>query len=154
MQAAQSRVIAGVEYPSDPKAGLDLGRQVAARAIEHAKQDGSDLKWTGTVPSGAGKWVGTNPINPAAATWKSWSLKTPDEFRPPPPPDHDSAAVLAELAELKSFARTPRTNSISVYWETFGGVRSFQLWTSTPAARCSNTASVRIPRPPHTPSRR
>jgi hypothetical protein len=29
---------------------------------------------------------------------------------------------------LKSFARTPRTNSIAVYWETFGGLRSFQLW--------------------------
>jgi membrane-associated phospholipid phosphatase len=128
MEAAKSRVIAGVEYPSDAEAGLDLGRQVAARAIERAKQDGSDLKWTGTVPSGAGKWQGTNPINPAAATWKSWSLKTPDEFRPPPPPEYDSAATLAELAELKSFARTPRTNSIAVYWETFGGVRSFQLW--------------------------
>ncbi|MBI5263442.1 MAG: phosphatase PAP2 family protein [Bradyrhizobium sp.] len=128
MEAAQSRVIAGVEYPSDVEAGLDLGRQTAARAIEHGKQDGSDLKWTGTVPSGAGKWRGTSPINPAAATWKSWSLKTSDEFRPPPPPDYDSAAVLAELAELKSFARTPRTNSIAVYWETFGGVRSFQLW--------------------------
>ncbi len=76
----------------------------------------------------AGKWQGTNPINPAAATWKPWALKTPDELRPPPPPDHDSAGLLAELAELKSFARTPRTNSIAVYWETFGGVRSFQLW--------------------------
>jgi hypothetical protein len=53
---------------------------------------------------------------------------TPDELRPPPPPDYDSAALMAELAELKSFARTPRTNSIAVYWETFGGVRSFQLW--------------------------
>jgi membrane-associated phospholipid phosphatase len=128
MEAAQSRVVAGVEYPSDSEAGLDLGRQVAARAIELAKQDGSDRKWAGTVPSGPGKWQGTNPINPAAATWKPWALKTPDELRPPPPPDYDSAQLLAELAELKSFARTPRTNSIAVYWETFGGVRSFQLW--------------------------
>lgn len=128
MEAAQSRVIAGLEYPSDAEAGLDLGRQVAARAIERASQDGSDQKWTGTVPSGPGRWQGTNPINPATATWKSWSLKTPDEFRPPPPPDYDSATALAELAELKSFTRTPRTNSIAVYWETFGGVRSFQLW--------------------------
>jgi membrane-associated phospholipid phosphatase len=127
MEAAQSRVIAGVEYPSDAEAGLDLGRQVAARAIELAKQDGSDRK-CGTVPSGPGKWQGTNPINPAAATWKPWVLKTPDELRPPSPPNYDSAQLLAELAELKSFARTPRTNSIAVYWETFGGVRSFQLW--------------------------
>ena len=45
MEAAQSPVIAGVENPSDAEAGLDLGRQVAARAIELAKQDGSDRKW-------------------------------------------------------------------------------------------------------------
>ena len=31
-EAAKSRVIAGVVYPSDTKAGLDLGRAVAARA--------------------------------------------------------------------------------------------------------------------------
>jgi membrane-associated phospholipid phosphatase len=128
VDAAHSRVTGGAEYPSDAEAGLDLGRQVAARAIELAKQDGSDRKWTGTVPTGAGKWQGTNPINPAAATWKPWALKTPDELRSPPPPEYDSAALKAELAELKSFARTPRTNSIAVYWETFGGVRSFQLW--------------------------
>jgi hypothetical protein len=128
MEAARSRVIGGAEYPSDSEAGLDLGRQVAVRAIELAKQDGSNQKWTGSVPSGAGKWQGTNPINPAAATWKPWTLKTPDELRPSPPPDYDSAGLKAELAELKSFARTPRTNSIAVYWETFGGVPSFQLW--------------------------
>src|SRR4030088_1926391 len=123
MEAARSRVIGGAEYPSDAEAGLALGHQVAARAIELAQQDGSERKWPGTVPSGAGKWQGTNPINPAAATWKPWALKTPDELRPPPPLDYDSARLRDELAELKSFARTPRTNSIAVYWETFGGVR-------------------------------
>jgi PAP2 superfamily protein len=128
IEAARSRVIAGVEFSSDAEAGLDLGRQAAKRAIERGKQDGSDQKWAGSVPQGAGKWQGTNPINPAAASWKAWSLKAPDELRPPPPPAYDSPALKAELAELKSFERTPRTNSIGVYWETFGGVRVFQLW--------------------------
>jgi membrane-associated phospholipid phosphatase len=127
-ETARSRVIAGVEYPSDAEAGLDLGRRVAERVIEVAKQDGSDQKWAGTVPQGPGKWQGTNPINPAAATWKAWSLKAPNELRPPPPPAHDSPALQAELAELKAFTRTPRTNAIALYWETFGGVRVFQLW--------------------------
>jgi membrane-associated phospholipid phosphatase len=127
-EAAQSRVVGGVEYPSDAEAGLELGQQVASRVIERAKQDGSDQKWTGSVPVGAGKWQGTNPINPAAATWKAWALKSPDELRSPPPPAHDSTALQADLAELKSFQRTPRTNSIAVYWETFGGARSVQLW--------------------------
>src|SRR5260370_650013 len=53
MEGARSRVTGGAEYPSDAEAGLDLGHQAAARAIELAKQDGSDRKWAGTVPSGA-----------------------------------------------------------------------------------------------------
>src|SRR3712207_7906277 len=41
-------------------------------------------------PTGPGRWNGTNPIMPQAATWVPWLLASPDEFRPPPPPAHDS----------------------------------------------------------------
>ena len=44
--AGRSRLIAGVNYPSDVKAGLELGRKVAAMVIERAKTDNSDAKWT------------------------------------------------------------------------------------------------------------
>jgi membrane-associated phospholipid phosphatase len=37
-EAAQSRVLAGVNYPSDAAAGLELGRQVAQLVIEHDQQ--------------------------------------------------------------------------------------------------------------------
>src|SRR5262245_3355328 len=40
--AARSRVLAGVQYPSDVKAGLDLGRAVGAQVVERAKQDKFD----------------------------------------------------------------------------------------------------------------
>jgi hypothetical protein len=40
-EAAQSRLLAGVEYPSEVRAGLELGRAVAAQVIEWAKVDGS-----------------------------------------------------------------------------------------------------------------
>src|SRR5262249_3123872 len=69
-EAGRSRVLAGVQYPSDISAGLELGRRVAARVIERGKGDGSDTKWTGSVPTGPGKWNGTNPILPQMATWK------------------------------------------------------------------------------------
>src|SRR5262245_51883044 len=44
-EAGRSRVLAGVQYPSDISAGLELGRRVAARVIERGKADGSDAKW-------------------------------------------------------------------------------------------------------------
>ncbi len=60
-QAGWSRVLAGLQYPSDYHAGLALGQKVAERVIAKAKADGSDAVWTGTVPIGPCKWLGTNP---------------------------------------------------------------------------------------------
>jgi PAP2 superfamily len=44
-QAGQSRLVAGVEFPSDVSTGLELGRAVAARVIQRAMADGSDAVW-------------------------------------------------------------------------------------------------------------
>src|SRR5216683_2598551 len=49
--AGQSRLLAGVQYPSDVAAGLQLGQAVAARVIERARVDGADVTWTGTAPT-------------------------------------------------------------------------------------------------------
>jgi hypothetical protein len=83
-EQAQSRVQAGVQFPSGAAAGLELGRRVAKRVIEAAKADGSDGKWTGTVPTGPCHWTGTNPGNVTLPTWKPILLTSPGEFRPPP----------------------------------------------------------------------
>jgi membrane-associated phospholipid phosphatase len=127
-QAIRSRQLAGLEFPSDAAAGREIGMRIATLAIERGKSDGSDRKWSGTVPEGPGKWKGTNPISPATATWKTWVLAAPDVLRPPAPPAWDSPQLKAELGELKAFVRTPKTNSIAMYWETFGGLRAFALW--------------------------
>ena len=99
-EAMRSRLFAGVNYPSDMSAGLEIGRHIAAKVVERAKADGSDTKWTGSVPVGTGKWAGTNPILPMAGTWKPWILTSPSEFRPAPPSAHDSRERAAEVAEL------------------------------------------------------
>jgi hypothetical protein len=119
---AQSRVIAGVAYPSDAKAGLELGAAVAARAIERAKSDGFDKQWTGTPPVGPGYWSGTNPIMPLAGTWKTWVLAPSDRFRPGAPPAYDSPEKQAELAEIKTFKRTFDTNSTAFHYQTADGI--------------------------------
>ena len=128
-EAAQSRLTAGVNYPSDIGAGLALGRQVAALVIARGKADGTDAKWTGTVPTGPGQWNGTNPILPMAGTWRPWVLSMPGEFRPPPPVQYDSPEKAAELAEIKSFPRTPLSNNEALFWEAaVGGLRAHQYW--------------------------
>jgi hypothetical protein len=76
-EAGRSRLLAGVQYPSDVSAGLELGRKVAALVIERGKADGTDAKWTGSVPTGPGKWSGTKPILPQMAMWKTWVLDSP-----------------------------------------------------------------------------
>jgi membrane-associated phospholipid phosphatase len=129
-EAGRSRVLAGVQYPSDISAGFELGRRVAARVIERGKADGSDAKWTGSVPTGPGKWNGTNPILPQMATWKTWVLASAGEFRSPPPLAHDLPEKAAELAELKTFQRTPKTNAAANFWEyAAGGLRAHHYWS-------------------------
>src|SRR5882724_3778186 len=129
-EAGRSLLIAGIAYPSDVSAGLELGRKVAAQVIERGKADGSDAKWTGSVPTGPGKWNGTNPILPLMGTWKPWVLTSPSEFRPGPPIAYDSPEKAAELAELKYVPRTAKTNSAAYFWEyAAGGLRAHQYWS-------------------------
>ena len=125
-EAARSRILAGVEYPSDMRAGLELGRTVAARVIERARTDGFDTSWTGTVPTGSGFWNGTNPMFPLAGTWKTWVLPSANQFRPGAPPAYDSPQKIAELAELKNFPHTFDTNQKAFFAQTGDGI--FVFW--------------------------
>lgn len=132
-QAGQSRVLAGVQYPSDVVAGLVLGHAVAAKVIERAKADGSDAKWSGTIPKGPGYWNGENPLEPLAGTWKPWVLKSGNQFRPPAPPAYDSAQKLAELAEIKTFTRTFATSARAMFYQLPDGV--YSLWYNNGSQR-------------------
>jgi len=128
-EAARSRLMAGVQYPSDIAAGQELGRAVAALVINRAQHDGSDAQWTGTVPTEPGHWTGTNPILPLAGTWKTWALASGSELRPGPPPAYDSPEEAADLAVLNNFQRTPKTNADALFWEYgSGGTRNYWFW--------------------------
>jgi membrane-associated phospholipid phosphatase len=120
-EASRSRVMAGVVYPSDALAGLELGRAVGARVIEYLRLD--ETKWAGTVPVGPGLWQGTNPIGINEVRWKPFVLASASQFRPGPPPAPDSAERAAEVAEVKNFKRTPVTNGKASYWQygQYGG---------------------------------
>jgi membrane-associated phospholipid phosphatase len=129
-EASQSRLLAGTDYPSDVAAGLGLGRQIGAVAVEVAKTDGSDAVWTGSVPTRPGLWVGTNPVEPMAGTWKPWALTNGSQFRPGPRAAHDSEQLRWELDDVKNHPRTNVTNLFASYWEFYGGRAGFEYWTN------------------------
>jgi hypothetical protein len=126
--AMQARLLAGAEYPREIAAGREIGQKIAKLAIARGKGDRSDTKWSGVVPEGPGAWKGTNPIAPLAGTWQTWVLTHGGELRPAAPPEVGSEQVKAALTELKSFARSPKTNHRAVYWEVHGGARAHTLW--------------------------
>jgi membrane-associated phospholipid phosphatase len=129
-EAGQAFLMAGVQYPSDIEAGLELGRQVALQVIEWAKEDGSDAVWDGIIPTGPGLWTGENPAAPMAGTWKTWVLSSAGEFRPAPPLAYDSPELAAEMDELRNYPRTPKTNADAFYNEYgIGGLRNWSVWS-------------------------
>ena len=128
-EAVNSRLLAGVEYPSDVEAGLALGQQVAEMVIAYGEADGTSIPWEGTIPTDPTGWTGQNPILPQAATWKTWSLSSPDQFRSEPPPAYDSDELAAEMDELRAIERTRATNAAAYYWEYgSGAMRNHVLW--------------------------
>jgi membrane-associated phospholipid phosphatase len=122
-EAAHSRLVAGVNYPSDVEAGLALGRAVGQKVIERAMSDGFDAVWEGTVPSEPGQWTGETVFAPLAGTLKAWVLASNDQFRPEAPPAYDSEQALAELAAVTSFTRTFASNAGAFYWQASSGVK-------------------------------
>jgi len=69
------------------------------------------------------------PCDAQAATWNTWLLARPDEFRPPPPPAHDTPEFKAEMDQVRAYVRTPRSNASALFWEVaVGGLRNFDYW--------------------------
>ncbi len=121
--AAQLRVAAGVSYPSDAKAGLQLGHDVAQRVIAVAKRDGSQRVWDGKRPRGRGFWEPppgslARPVEPLAGTWKTWILRNGRQLRPPPPPAFGSAKFRAEAREVIRIGAnlTAEQKRIATFW--------------------------------------
>ncbi|WP_080238718.1 phosphatase PAP2 family protein [Spirosoma rigui] len=110
--ACQSRVLAGMVYPSDSKAGFELGQRVGRVIVERARTDGADAVWDGKRPTGAGLWNDKRPpIQPLAGACKPWVLKAGNQFRPGPPPE-----PAGDMKELKQFKKTPAAVGRAFYW--------------------------------------
>lgn len=113
--ASQSRVDAGVQFPSDVEAGWKLGEQVAKQIIEKAKNDGSAKAWTGSINKDPKKWTGPYPLGIKLSLFTPMVMRSVDQFRPPAPPDFEN-----EMQELKNYKRTFKGNSLAYQWANSG----------------------------------
>lgn len=110
-QLMESRVAAGVAFPSDTRAGFDLGKRIAEKEIEQTKDYVNTAQWDGKIPDKPGLWRGKFAMLPLAGQNKTVVLESGSEFRPGPPPD-----FAKEMEEMKNYKQTFRSLSNAFYW--------------------------------------
>jgi len=122
-RAGRQRVVAGVNTPSDVRAGLALGRSVAEAVIDHAKRDGADRRFTGSPPKSKGSWRPppgslARPVSPMAGTWRTWVMSSGSQFRPPPFPRFGTPAYRAQAQAVVDAKRelTPAQRKAAQFW--------------------------------------
>ena len=127
-EAAESRVQAGTNTPSDVEAGLTLGRAVADKVIAYARTDGAGTPWNGRRPPGIGNgprfWEpppgsSARPTEPNGGKWKGWVITSGSQFRPPPPPAFGSPEFRAAAQEIVDIQKnlTEEQKRIAKFWE-------------------------------------
>jgi membrane-associated phospholipid phosphatase len=106
-----SRIAAGIAFPSDARAGFELGKRIAEKEIEQTKDYVSTAQWDGKIPDKPGLWSGKFAMLPLAGQNKTVVLESSNEFRPAPPPD-----FAKEMEEMKNYKQTFRSLSNAFYW--------------------------------------
>jgi len=110
-RAMASRIAAGVAFPSDTRAGFELGKQVALKAIEQTRHYITQAQWDGKIPVGPQYWRGKYAMHPVAGKNKTVVLDSSSQFRPGPPPD-----FAQDMEELKAFKPTFRSQANAFYF--------------------------------------
>lgn len=100
----QARIDAGMAFPSDTRAGFELGKKIAEKSIEYTKDYAAKPNWDGKIPDQPGLWKGAYPMGATAGLNKTVVLASSSQFRPGPPPDYAK-----EMEELKNYKQTYRS---------------------------------------------
>jgi hypothetical protein len=103
--------------------GIALGEQVAAAVQADRANDGTNVADDYRPIATPGIWIPTTPpLFAQYARAKPWGLKSPDQFRPGPPPQLSSALYARDYNETKNFggtvssARTPEQTAAVKFW--------------------------------------
>ncbi len=100
-QVMASRIAAGVAFPSDTRAGFELGKKIAEAEIIRSKNYLNNTPWDGKKPAGEGLWKGKFALFANAGKSKTIALDSASQFRPGPPPD-----FAKDMSELKNYKPT------------------------------------------------
>jgi membrane-associated phospholipid phosphatase len=98
-----------------------IGHDVAKKVIAYAEtgNNSSDEEWWNLkMPSGPGKWSGTNPTGSSFGYERTYILSSGAEFQPPPPYPFGSAEDLADVQAVidAAHSRTPEQIAIVHKW--------------------------------------
>jgi hypothetical protein len=105
-QAMESRVAAGLAFPSDTRAGFELGKKIAEKEIAQTQAYFNKTPWDGKIPNKPGLWNGKFAMLANAGKSKTIALDSGSQFRPGPPPD-----FAKDMEELKQ--HKPSFNSMA-----------------------------------------
>jgi len=109
-QEMNARIASGLAFPSDTRAGFELGKRIAEKEIEYTKDFITTAQWDGKFPDKPNTWRG-QPMYPVAGLNKTVILTSGNEFRPSPPPD-----FAKDMAELKNYKQSFRSKANAFYW--------------------------------------
>lgn len=121
-QVMASRIAAGAAFPSDTRAGFDLGKRIAEKEIEYTKDFTPKTAWDGKIPDKPGLWKG-KPMFPLAGLSKTVVLESGSQFRPGPPPD-----FAKDMEELKKFKPNYRSTSNAFAFVNYDDVLSKKMF--------------------------
>lgn len=112
-QLMESRIASGVAFPSDTKAGFELGKRIAEREMEVTKGYLNNTPWDGKYPEGKGLWNGKFAAFANAGKSKTIVLNRSSQFRPGPPPD-----FAKDMEELKNYKHTHKAMANAFFYDS------------------------------------
>ena len=113
MQVMESRIAAGIAFPSDTKAGFELGKHIAEKEIEVTKGYLNNKPWDGKYPESKGLWNGQFAAFANAGKSKTIVLTSANQFRPSPPPD-----FAKDMEELRKLENTHSSMSKALFYDS------------------------------------
>jgi len=123
-----ANALAAIPDSASKAAGIAVGQTTAAGIIARRQGDGLEADIGFTMPAPApGVWqlpAGQNPLTPWASTLRPFTLRSPDQFRPGPPPSLTGRAWATDFNEVKTIggldspSRTAEQTDIARFWTT------------------------------------
>jgi hypothetical protein len=110
-QLMNARIAAGAAFPTDSRAGFELGKLIAEKEVARTKDFTASAAWDRKMPQQAGVWKGNYAMFPMAGHNKTVVLDSASQFRPGPPPD-----FAKDMEELKNFKPSFRSQANAFFW--------------------------------------